>query len=84
MSGTRLKTENETARAHRARKTLTQRFTDFFTGFEKKNPTVLQSRQNPLADSFAYSYHMSGKLRIDNVRRRYMPITSESFQGGLY
>ena len=26
-----------------ARKTLTSRFTDFFTDFEKKNPTVLQS-----------------------------------------
>ena len=25
------------------RKTLTARFTDFFTDFEKKNPTVLQS-----------------------------------------
>ena len=32
-SGTRLKTESETPR-----------FTGFFTGFEKKNPTVLQSR----------------------------------------
>ena len=31
------------ARALRARKTLTPRFTDFFTDFEKK-PTVLQSR----------------------------------------
>ena len=30
------------ARALRARKTLTPRFTDFFTDFEKK-PTVLQS-----------------------------------------
>ena len=45
----RLKTESETgrraceARALRARKTLTPRFTDFFTDFEKKNPTVLQS-----------------------------------------
>ena len=28
----------------RARKTLTQRFTDFFTDFEEKKPTVLQSR----------------------------------------
>ena len=27
----------------RARKTLTPRFTDFFTDFVKKNPTVLQS-----------------------------------------
>ena len=27
----------------RARKTLTPRFTDFFTDFEKKKPTVLQS-----------------------------------------
>ena len=42
-SGTRLKTESETgerrgceARALRARKTLTPRFTDFFTDFEKK------------------------------------------------
>ena len=34
----RLKTESETgeARALRARKTLTPRFTDFFTDFEKK------------------------------------------------
>ena len=31
------------ARARRARKTLTPRFPDFFTDFEKKNPTVLQS-----------------------------------------
>ena len=30
-------------RALRAHKTLTPRFTDFFTDFEKKNPTVLQS-----------------------------------------
>ena len=46
-SGTRLKTESETgerrygrvrlARALRARKTRTPRFTDFFTDFEKKN-----------------------------------------------
>ena len=41
-SGTKLKTESETAiraceaRALRARKTLTPRFTDFFTDFEKK------------------------------------------------
>ena len=31
------------ARALRARKTLTPRFTDFFTDFEKKKPIVLQS-----------------------------------------
>ena len=31
------------ARALRARKTLRPRFSDFFTDFEKKNPTVLQS-----------------------------------------
>ena len=51
-SETRLKTESETgffsraceARELRARKTLTSRFTDFFTDFEKKKPTVLQSR----------------------------------------
>ena len=46
-SGTRLKTESETeeteARVLRARKTLTPRFADFFTDFEKK-PTVLQSK----------------------------------------
>ena len=45
MSGTRLKTESETffsrltrceARALREHKTLTLRFTDFFTDFEKK------------------------------------------------
>ena len=30
-------------RAPRARKTLTPRFTDFFTDFEKKRTTVLQS-----------------------------------------
>ena len=43
MFGTRLKTESETGerrasetRALRARKTLTPRFTDFFTDFEKK------------------------------------------------
>ena len=53
-SGTRLKTESETrerrffflsphtpARALRAYKTLSPRFTDFFTDFEK-NPTFLQ------------------------------------------
>ena len=54
-SGTKLKTESETgerrffsrltreARALRARKPLTPRFTDFFTDFEKKKPSVLQS-----------------------------------------
>ena len=31
----------------RARKTLTPLFTDFFTDFEKKNPTVLQSSEIP-------------------------------------
>ena len=45
-SGTRLKTESETgafeARALRARKTLTPRFTDFFTDFV----IVLQSKFN--------------------------------------
>ena len=30
-------------RASRVRKTLTPHFTDFFTDFEKKNPTVLLS-----------------------------------------
>ena len=34
------------ARVLRALKTLTQRFTDFFTDLEKKNPTVLQSRSS--------------------------------------
>ena len=42
-SGMRLKTESETGE-RRARKTLTPRFTDFFTDFEKKKTTVLQSR----------------------------------------
>ena len=55
-SGTRLKTESETGErlsphtpygrvrlARFALKNLTPRFTDFFTDFEKKNPTVLQS-----------------------------------------
>ena len=32
------------ARLGRDAKTLTPRFTDFFTDFEKKNPTVLQSK----------------------------------------
>ena len=36
------------ARALRARKTLTTRFTDFFTDFEKKKKTVLQSIANRL------------------------------------
>ena len=31
-----------------ARKTLTPLFTDFFTDFEKKNPTVLQSISLPV------------------------------------
>ena len=39
-SGTRLKTESETGEA----KTLTPRFTDFITDFEKKKPSVLQSK----------------------------------------
>ena len=46
----RLKTESEIgvlraceARALRAHKTLTPRFTDFFSDYEKKKPTVLQS-----------------------------------------
>ena len=47
-SGTKLKTESETGERRfflspHTRKTLTPRFTDFFTDFEKKNPTVLQS-----------------------------------------
>ena len=50
-SGTRLRTESETGErrygrvrlASFARKTLTPRFTDFFTDFEKTKPTVLQS-----------------------------------------
>ena len=53
-SGMRLKTESETgerraceARALRARKTLTPRFTDFFTDFERKT------------DCFAV-YHLMG------------------------
>ena len=32
------------AHALRARKTLSPRFTDFFTDFEQKKPTVLQSK----------------------------------------
>ena len=38
------------ARALRARTTPTPRFTDFFTDFEKKKPTVLQSI--PLREHF--------------------------------
>ena len=30
-----------------ARKTLTPRFTDFFSDLEKKKPTVLQSKEDP-------------------------------------
>ena len=53
----RLKTESETgerrsrceARAPRARKTLTPRFTDFFTDFEEKKATALQSTPVPRA-----------------------------------
>ena len=41
-SQTRLKTESETGERRLKRLTLTPRFTDFFTDFEKK-PTVLQS-----------------------------------------
>ena len=45
MRAVKQKVWNEAeARAVRARKTLTPRFTDFFTGFEEK-PTVLQSKQ---------------------------------------
>ena len=42
----------------RARKTLTPRFTDFFTDFEKKKPTVLQSKKL-LASS---SWNLCGSL----------------------
>ena len=49
-------------RAPRARKTLTPRFTDFFTDFEKKRTTVLQSTMwqneilfNPSAQSLLAS-----------------------------
>ena len=43
-SGTSLKTESETGErpACEARATLTPRFSDFFTDFKKKKPTVLQ------------------------------------------
>ena len=34
-----------------ARITLTPRFTDFFTDFEKKNPTVLQSTISDIFDT---------------------------------
>ena len=69
-SGTRLKTENETGErlsphtpsgrvrlARFALKTRTPRFTDFFTDFEKKKPTVLQSimRASPFFFSCVHS-----------------------------
>ena len=52
------------ARALRARKTLTPRFTDFFADFEKKRPTVLQStfEANLGRCRFLYS---SGLLRYE-------------------
>ena len=43
------------ARALRARKTLTPRFTDFFSDFEKK-PTVLQSKQHEDAVKRPFGY----------------------------
>ena len=52
------------ARALRARKTLTPRFTDFFADFEEKRPTVLQStfEANLGRCRFLYS---SGLLRYE-------------------
>ena len=67
--------ERDCSRASRAQDSYATLYRFLYWFWEKK-PTVLQSRQNPLADSFAYSYHISAKLRIDNVRRRYMTITS--------
>ena len=59
-SETRLKTESETgffsraceARELRARKTLTSRFTDFFTDFEKKNRLFCSLGQKGLLNFF--------------------------------
>ena len=74
-SGTRLKTESETgerrpwaceARALRARKTLTPRFTDFFTDFEKKKTDCFAFYLCPLSFSILF-YEVFLFLRISTL-----------------
>ena len=67
-SGTRLKTESETGErrfslARFALKTLTPRFTDFFTDFEKKNPDCFAVYLCPLSFSILF-YEVFLFLRI--------------------
>ena len=67
-SGTRLKTESETGErrfslARFALKTLTPRFTDFFTDFEQKNPDCFAVYLCPLSFSILF-YEVFLFLRI--------------------
>ena len=74
-SETRLKTESETdffsraceARELRARKTLTSRFTDFFTDFEKKNRLFCSLGQKGLLNFFLTNYLLSFVAKIQRV-----------------
>ena len=54
-----------------ARNTVTPRFADFFTDFEKKKPTVLQSRSN--FDSMNLEESREGgplKVREDSEKKK--------------
>ena len=59
------------ARALRARKTLVALFTDFFTYFEKKKPTVLQSTAPPGGRPFKLGL-LSAALVIKGAKSRYL------------
>ena len=77
-SETRLKTESETgffsraceARELRARKTLTSRFTDFFTDFEKKNRRFCSLGQKRLLNFVLANYLLSFVAKMQRVCQR--------------
>ena len=62
-----MKTGSE-VRALRARKTLMPRVTDFFTDFEKKKSTVLQSIYTSyLLNSCSYQFRRDTEKMVQNV-----------------
>ena len=71
------------ARALRARKTLTPRFTDFFTDFVKKKPTVLQSSLD-WVPSLALMF-VRAKRRENINRFKYFPeaVIFDRNKGGI-
>ena len=77
-SETRLKTESETgffsraceARELRERKTLTSRFTDFFTDFEKKNRRFCSLGQKRLLNFVLANYLLSFVAKMQRVCQR--------------